>query len=188
MLDSCILGTTINSSYGSGALKALQNDHLPEIDLLVREAIQNSSDASLSEPTSFFGVNFNYNQFQPARLNAILKNITGILNERFSSEVADYLEIRDFKTSGLTGKTKVGEIDPQDHGNFFKLVFDTGKEQTNNEGGKAGGSWGYGKSVYFRVGIGLVIFYSQIKTETGYESRLMASLVEKEGSSESILS
>ncbi len=188
MLDSCILGTTINSSYGSGALKALQNDHIPEVDLLVRESIQNSSDASLNEPQNSFFVNFNYRSFQPSRLNSVLKDITGILNERFPGDSADYLEIRDIQTSGLTGKTKVNEIDPMDHGNFFKLVFDTGKEQTNNDGGKAGGSWGYGKSVYFRVGIGLVLFYSHIKTETGYESRLIASLVEREGTRDSILS
>ncbi len=188
MLDSCILGTTINSSYGSGALKALQNDHIPEVDLLVREAIQNSSDASLYEPYNFFGVNFNYNQFVPARLNALLKDVTDILDDRYPDGTADYLEIRDFKTSGLTGKTKVNEIDPLDHGNFFKLVFDTGKEQTNNDGGKAGGSWGYGKSVYFRFGIGLVVFYSHINTEIGYESRLIASFIEREGRSDSMLS
>ncbi len=188
MLDSCILGTTINSAYGSGALKALQNDHIPEVDLLVRESIQNSSDASLNEPQTSFYVNFNYNKFKPAKLNAILKDVSGILDERFPNEEADYLEIRDLQTSGLTGKTKVSEIDPLDHGNFFKLVFDTGKEQTNSDGGKAGGSWGYGKSVYFRVGIGLVFFYSQIKTETGYESRLIAALVEREGTDNSILS
>ena len=187
MLDSCILGTTINSSYGSGALKALQNDHVPDVDLLVREAIQNSSDASLSEPQNFFCVNFNYSTFTPSKLNLLLKDIGTILNERFPGETADYLEIRDLKTSGLTGKTRVGEIDPNDHGNFFKLIFDTGKEQTNSDGGKAGGSWGYGKSVYFRVGIGLVIFYSHIKTTTGYESRLMVSLVEREGSHDAIL-
>lgn len=188
MLDSCILGTTINSSYGSGALKALQNDHIPEVDLLVRESIQNSSDASLNEPENFFCVNFNYSEFKPAKLNALLEGIGDILNKKYPEEIADYLEIRDFKTSGLTGKTRVSEIDPNDHGNFFKLVFDTGKEQTNNDGGKAGGSWGYGKSVYFRVGIGLVIFYSHIKTEFGYESRLIAALVEREGSDNAILS
>lgn len=188
MLDSCILGTTINSSYGSGALKALQNDHIPEVDLLVRESIQNSSDASLNEPDNFFGVNFNYKQFEPRKLNALLKDISQILDKRYSENLADYLEIRDFKTSGLTGKTRVDEIDPNDHGNFFKLVFDTGKEQTNNDGGKAGGSWGYGKSVYFRVGIGLVIFYSHIHVDSGFESRLIVSLVEREGSENAILS
>ena len=188
MLDSCILGTTINSSYGSGVLKALQNDNIPEVDLLVRESIQNSSDASLGEPKNFFNVNFNYNTFNPTRLNALLMDISEILDRRFPGEEADYLEIRDMQTSGLTGKTRAKGYRLPDHGNFIKLVFDTGKEQTNNEGGKAGGSYGYGKSVYFRVGIGLVIFYSHIKTETAYESRLIAELVEREGTNNSILS
>lgn len=187
MLDSCILGMTYSSAYGSGALKVLQNDNIPEIDLLVREAIQNSSDASLKEPESFFGVNFKYHTFCPKKLNSVFSDIGEILDSRYQIKEADYLEVRDYKTSGLTGKVRIQEIDPNDHGNYFKLVFDTGKEQTNNDGGKAGGSWGYGKSVYFRVGMGLVIFYSRIKTEGGYESRLIASLVEREGSLNAIL-
>lgn len=187
MLDSCILGMDYGSSYGSGALKALQNDNIPEIELLVREAIQNSSDASLNQPDKSFGVDFNFREFQPSRLNVIFEDISVILDSKYSTESADYLEIRDYKTSGLTGKVRKAEIDPDDHGNYFKLVFDTGKEQTNNDSGKAGGSWGYGKSVYFRVGIGLVIFYSHIKENDKYESRLIAALVEHENNSDAIL-
>lgn len=189
MLDSRVLGMDYGLSYGSGSLKALQNDNLPEIDLLVREAIQNSADASLREESAFFGVNFNYRTFEPQKLNALLKDIGPILNSRFQKEREDYLEIRDYKTSGLTGKVKRAEVaaNPEDHGNYFKLVFDTGKEQTNSDDGMAGGSWGYGKSVYFRVGIGLVIFYSQIKSENGYESRLVVSLIEHENSADALL-
>ncbi len=187
MLDSCVLGTTYSSAYGSGVLKVMQNETLPEIDLLVREAIQNSSDASLYQPGPFFGVNFNYSTFCPKRLNSIFEKISGILDERYPQNSADFLEIRDYKTAGLTGNTRINEIDADDHGNYFKLVFDTGKEQTNNDGGKAGGSWGYGKSVYFRMGIGLVIFYSHIKNGNDYESRLIASIVENENKTTSIL-
>lgn len=190
MLDSHILGMDYGSSYGSGSLKALQNDNLPEIDLLIREAIQNSSDASLKEPGDSFGVSFNYKKFSPKHFNSILSDVEDILNKRYPEDEADYIEIRDRKTSGLTGKVRRAEVaqDPDDHGNYFKLVFDTGKEQTNSDDGMAGGSWGYGKSVYFRVGIGLVVFYSRIKTGDGYESRLIVSLVEHENSSNAILS
>ena len=189
MLDSRILGMDYGLSYGSGSLKALQNDNLPEIDLLVREAIQNSSDASLKEPGDSFAVNFNYKTFSPSRLNCLFRDIDSILNERYPMPEADYLEIRDSKTCGLTGAVRRAEVaeNPDDHGNYFKLVFDTGKEQTISADGMAGGSWGYGKSVYFRVGIGLVIFYSRIKTEQGYESRLIASLIECENSENAIL-
>ena len=47
LLDKKILELTQSVSYGSVTLKSLQNDNIPELDLLVREAIQNSSDASL---------------------------------------------------------------------------------------------------------------------------------------------
>lgn len=190
MLDSHILGMDYGSSYGSGSLKALQNDNLPEIDLLVREAIQNSSDASLRESGDSFGVSFNYKTFSPKQFNDLLSDVKALLNERYPESEADYLEIRDYKTSGLTGSVRRAEVAqfPDDHGNYFKLVFDTGKEQTNSDDGMAGGSWGYGKSVYFRFGIGLVLFYSQIKTDGGYESRLIVALVEHENSENAILS
>lgn len=190
MLDSHILGMDYGSSYGSGSLKALQNDNLPEIDLLVREAIQNSSDASLRESGDSFGVSFNYKTFSPKQFNDLLSDVKDILNERYPESEADYLEIRDYKTSGLTGSVRRAEVAqfPDDHGNYFKLVFDTGKEQTNSDDGMAGGSWGYGKSVYFRLGIGLVLFYSQIKTDGGYGSRLIVALVEHENSENAILS
>lgn len=190
MLDSHILGMDYGSSYGSGSLKALQNDNLPEIDLLVREAIQNSSDASLRELGNSFGVSFNYKTFSPKRFNDLLSDVKDILDERYPEAEADYLEIRDHKTSGLTGSIRRAEVaqSPDDHGNYFKLVFDTGKEQSNSDDGMAGGSWGYGKSVYFRFGIGLVLFYSQINTDTRYESRLIVALVEHENSQDAILS
>lgn len=54
MLDELIKTMDYGVSYGSGALKALQNDSLPELDLLVREAIQNSSDASRKIKESSF--------------------------------------------------------------------------------------------------------------------------------------
>ena len=94
-----------------------------------------------------------------------------------NDNVPDFLEIRDLKTSGLTGCIRKADIKKEDHGNFFKLIYDTGKRQTQ---AGAGGNWGFGKSVYYRVGIGIVIFYSRIKNETGYESRLIVTLVEDE--------
>ena len=50
MLDRHILKTNYGVSYGSVTLKSLQNDNIPELDLLVRESIQNSSDAALNLP------------------------------------------------------------------------------------------------------------------------------------------
>lgn len=178
MLDLEILKTNYGVSYGSVTLKSLQNDNVPELDLLVREAIQNSSDAALMEEGKFYAVNFQNGKFVPRRFNSFLSGIEDILNQRYPGQEADFLEIRDTKTSGLTGSIRKSDIKKDDHGNFFKLIFDTGKRQTL---ANAGGNWGFGKSVYYRVGIGIVIFYSRIKIDKeNYESRLIITLVEDE--------
>lgn len=189
MLKSYIPEYTITSINGSGVLKALQNDSLPELDLLVREAVQNSADAALDMEGDSSNVSFKIGEFVPWKLNCEFESIYTVLNERFSGGSATFLEIRDSKTVGLTGPVDVEHIagNDGDHGNYFKLVFENGQEQTNSNAGQAGGSWGYGKSVYYRVGIGLVLFYSRIKTSTGFESRLVASLVEHDKTGESIL-
>ena len=178
MLDKLILKTDYAVSYGSVTLKSLQNDNIPELDLLVRESIQNSSDAALSLPGQSYNVNFTTGTFKPSAFNSFLTDIEDDLNTRFPDEVSDFLEIRDTGTSGLTGCVRKSEIKSDDHGNFFKLIYDTGKRQTQ---ANAGGNWGFGKSVYYRVGIGIVIFYSRIKTDSGFESRLIITLVEDEG-------
>lgn len=182
MLDREILKTNYGVSYGSVTLKSLQNDNIPELDLLVREAIQNSSDAALGEAGPSYAVNFQYGSFTPAIFNSFLTDIENSLNIKYPIPSADFLEIRDTKTTGLTGCIRKADIKKDDHGNFFKLIYDTGKRQTKSS---AGGNWGFGKSVYYRVGIGIVIFYSKIKTETGYDSRLIITLVEDESKKDS---
>lgn len=180
MLDREILKIQRGVSYGSVTLKSLQNENVPELDLLVREALQNSSDASLREPGPFYAVNFTTGSFCPAEFNDYMTDIKDYLNGCFPNDNAHFLEIRDTKTRGLTGPIRLSDVtkNKEDHGNFFKLVYDTGKRQTQVG---AGGNWGFGKSVYYRVGIGIVIFYSRIKTDDGYESRLIITVVEDEG-------
>ncbi len=176
-LDREILKTDYGVSYGSVTLKSLQNDNIPELDLLVREAIQNSSDASLKQEGKSYAVNFSTGGFVPAQFNALLTGLENILNKRYSKPEAVFLEIRDTKTSGLTGKIRKAEINKDDHGNFFKMIFDTGKRQIIST---AGGNWGFGKSVYYRVGAGIVVFYSRIKENNVYKDRLIITLVEDE--------
>ena len=184
MLECHVLPIDYGVSYGSVTLKSLQNDNVPELDLLVREAIQNSSDASLQQPGDSFKVNFTTGKFCPSKFNFFISELDEELNRRFPQESADFMEIRDTKTAGLTGCIRKSEITDDDHGNFFKLIYDTGKRQTQTG---AGGNWGFGKSVYYRVGIGIVIFYSRIKKGEDYESRLIVTMVEDEGKPDSLL-
>lgn len=162
---------------GSSLLKLIQNNNMPILDLLVRESIQNSLDAK-NDTAQYVSVDFLTGVFDKASLNAQLDKITDSLNKKFGQDEYKYIAIRDSNTVGLTGKLHYDDVTDNQYGNLLKLIYEISKPQ---EAEGAGGSWGLGKTVYFRVGIGLVIYYSRIINEDGqYESRLAASLVENE--------
>ena len=169
---------------GSSLLKLIQNNNMPILDLLVRESIQNSLDAK-NEKDPYVTVEFYTGQFDKKILNSELEGITDALNERFWKQNYNYIAVRDSNTVGLTGKLHYDEVIDNQYGNLLKLIYEISKPQ-EMEG--AGGSWGLGKTVYFRVGIGLVIYYSRIINECGeFESRLAASFVENEMFDDSII-
>lgn len=167
---------------GGKILKSLQNNYLPLIDIVVREAIQNSLDASLSgiENTK---IDFIVDNFDSERLAPVFEEIDQILIERYPGK-QNFIAIRDRNTSGLTGDYKTDDFKVLNESNFHKLVFSIGKNQTRDD---AGGSWGYGKTSYFRLGAGIVIYYTRIKTDHGFEERLIASIIEDPARKERLL-
>lgn len=169
---------------GSSLLKLIQNNNMPILDLLVRESIQNSLDAK-NEKDPYVTVEFLTGEFNKLALNNELEGIKDSLNKKYWKNEYKYIAIRDSNTVGLTGKMHYDEVTDNQYGNLLKLIYEISKPQ-ETEG--AGGSWGLGKTVYFRVGIGLVIYYSRIVNEQGeYESRLAASLVENEMENDSLI-
>lgn len=161
------------SQDGDAILRSLQNNSMPMIDLLVRESLQNSLDATKDneEKTE---VDYIVKSFKTKELSPYFEKITDELNNRFDNE--EYvLAIKDKYTYGLTGDYLSNDAKELDSSNFHKLVFGIGKNQ-QKEG--AGGSWGLGKTSYFRMGTGLVIYYTRIKINGNYEERLVASLIE----------
>lgn len=169
---------------GSSLLKLIQNNNMPILDLLVRESIQNSLDAK-NEKDPYVTVEFLTGEFETIKLNAELEEITDSLNRKYWKDRYKYIAVRDSNTVGLTGKLHYDEVADNQYGNLLKLIYEISKPQ-EEEG--AGGSWGLGKTVYFRVGIGLVLYYSRIINENGdYESRLAASLVENEMEKDSLI-
>lgn len=184
-LTSKVLRRFQGVAYGHMTLEAMQNWKLSKIDLLVREVIQNCSDAADPiENQQYFTVAFNTDEFNGKRFIETLDGLNEKTRERFSSERCRYLEIRDGGTIGLTGPLTISSENEKDHGNYFRLVFDTGKAQTQKN---SGGNWGYGKSAYYEIGAGFVIYYSQIKNGDNYESRLIVTLIEDEESETAIL-
>lgn len=171
------------SESGSSLLRLIQNNSLPILDLLVREVVQNSLDAANSSD-SCVEMDFVSGQFMPQQLNSHFDIIGGKLNQRFKQAKCDFIAVRDSNTVGLTGPLHYNKAIDGDFGNLLKLVYEISIPQ-QQEG--AGGSWGLGKTVYFRVGIGLVIYYSRVKTSKGYETRMAASLVEDQTLPDAIL-
>ena len=167
------------SQTGSSLLRLIQNNNMPVLDLLVRESIQNSLDAwDQNTKAKFVEVDYLTGKFNSRVLGNELEQLTDPLVRRFGNTEYDYLAIRDSNTVGLTGVMDYKKVQNNEYGNLLKLVYEICKPQTT-EG--AGGSWGIGKTVYFRIGIGLVIYYSRIRNQSGnFESRLAASYVENE--------
>lgn len=165
---------------GAFLLRALQNEETPLLDLLVRESVQNALDAGRNCHQALpVSVDFHIREHS---LDAIASTFSEGLNLEMLGKryprAPKLLEIRDSGTEGLTGPMSFDSVNANgQHGNFLKLVFEIGRTRADDS---AGGSWGLGKTCYFRMGAGLVIYYSRIKTAEGYEERLVASLVEDE--------
>ena len=101
---------------GSSLLKLIQNNSMPILDLLVRESIQNSLDAS-NKIGYYVKVNFISGGFSANELNLELEGISDSLNKRFSGEKYEYLAIRDSNTVGLTGPLHYDEVQDNNYGN-----------------------------------------------------------------------
>ncbi|MED4909391.1 hypothetical protein P9761_14455 [Brevibacillus centrosporus] len=162
------------SETGSSLIRLIQNNETPLLDLTVREAVQNSLDAALPGE-GHVQVDFSIREFNRRQLSEHFLGVTDRLNEVYADEKYRLLEIRDSNTHGLKGPLHDGDGNKSEFGNLIKLIYQIGMPQ-QQEG--SGGSWGLGKTVYFRLGIGLVIYYSRVCENGFYESRLAACLVE----------
>jgi hypothetical protein len=172
------------SERGSSLLRLIQNSHTPVIDLLIRESIQNSLDAGSDSKTP---VNFDISvkQFEKENVSKHFEGIKDGLNDKFQDSTQESIIIRDSNTTGLTGPLHQDYIRDNRFGNLLKLIYEISMPQEKKE---AGGSWGLGKTVYFRVGIGLVLYYSKVKLENGeYQSRMAACLVEDESKEDALI-
>lgn len=158
---------------GDAILRSLQNKSLPIVDLMIRESLQNSLDATLPNAKNTI-VDFNVGQFNTYELSSHLEGIENVLNERYEM-FEDFISIGDKNTTGLTGNYSSTDAYELNKSNFYKLVFGIGK---NQEADGAGGSWGLGKTSYFRIGAGIVIYYTRVKNGNDFEERLVASLIE----------
>ena len=159
---------------GSKALKLMMDNETPDIDLLVRESIQNSADAVRKDKKNCV-IQFRLLPFENFLLASKLEIAGDVLRNRFLNSKQKCLVITDRGTTGLLGSPDEDHNNPN---NLYKLVYsflESGKESDY-----AGGSWGIGKSVYYRFGIGMVFYYSRTFENGKYLQKLAGAIIENE--------
>lgn len=159
---------------GSKVLELIQDNHTPHIDLLVRESIQNSADASLNDK-DFVKIQFLTGGFDKFKFANSFETIDNNLIKNTCDENSNFLAIKDSNTTGLLGKPiKSSNGDPN---NLYSLVYDI---MNRKKGLLSGGSHGIGKTIYYRYGIGICIYYSRTFEEGKYVEKLAAALIQDE--------
>lgn len=124
-------------------------DSVPLAATLVRESIQNSTDARLDGVVSHADIRIAFKDPDPSRSEfwrSILSPLRGHLIASgidiggCNLDAPNFLVIEDFGTTGLTGS-----FDAKDDQNFNDFWRRVGR---SHEGGSKGGSWGLGKLVF----------------------------------------
>src|SRR5699024_9602568 len=107
------------------------------------------------------------------------------LIDRYTNKKTKAIYLSDKNTTGLTGAIRDDENEDLRDSKIYKLIYGISMNQTQSG---AGGSWGLGKTSFFRLGNGIVIYYTRVKLQNGkYEERLAASLIEDSNKSDSLL-
>ena len=152
------LEQSMMSYSGSNVLQSIMDISTPGVDLLVRESIQNSTDAILNYNNSIQGkIDFSITSFNADLFLDLIEDdiSTSYFQNVYSGKWCNCLIISDSNTTGLYG-SKI--YNHSGNNNFYNLVYDVGNGKSSTD---SGGSWGYGKSVYYRFGEGIVFYYTK---------------------------
>lgn len=151
------------------------NDEVGLAEALVREAIQNSSDAACNGGPVKVRFAIGELSGEYAReLSTIVSPLHTHLREcgvdtgPMEQNSFRVLTIEDFNTQGLTGSRT--EVDKGDFDRFWRAVGDSGKR------GKEGGRWGLGKLVYSSASA-IKVFFGLTVTGDNPEPALLGQVV-----------
>jgi hypothetical protein len=168
-----------------GILNQLGRPGLDLLTLLIRETVQNSRDARLSEKETVQftveGRTLTVQQLDFLR-NVVLVTPPGNLRlqETFSSSASDGLQIlviSDRGTTGLNGPIRANTPDDSSGSrNFVNFFFNTGQSKGQQF---SGGTYGYGKSILYRVSqVHTICVYTRCQANGMLESRFMAAALD----------
>ena len=117
------INNLVKSSFtltGSNVLKLIMDQGIPEIDLFVRESLQNSLDA-VKDECDCVKVSYFTGSFDSIKLANKLETINQELIRKYKKPYYNFLAIKDTNTKGLLGSHiyKKGE-----NNNLYSLVYD----------------------------------------------------------------
>ncbi len=166
------------SVAAKGVREALGRPALDTMAVLVREAVQNSWDARYFDAATIeFAINAQ--RFTGAKLDAWREVFSGggveglPLGEVLSDDSLDVVIIDDRGTSGLGGPTRSDVVSAGESSDFVDFVRNVGQPRDTHLGG---GTYGYGKSVFFLTSeASTILVYTRVDFDGKFQSRLIGS-------------
>lgn len=152
------------SAGGDGILRQLGLPHLDPLTVLVREAAQNSWDASRGDGPVDFSINL---QRMGAVVAAWREELLPGPHDESNLQLAEALTedsiilfVTDRNTVGLGGPTRAGiKPAPGETPNFVQFIRDVGEPRDKEYGG---GTYGFGKGIFYRLSrAGAIVVDSQ---------------------------
>jgi hypothetical protein len=165
------------NASSEGVRNQLGRPDLDVIEVLIREAVQNSWDARLSDhSTVSFDISgwiLSENQQQTLFERILVDCPDNLGLSNFQEDSLLVLAISDRNTSGLMGPTRADLVSdssvPRD---FVDFVRNIGTPRDKHLGG---GTYGFGKSsLYLASAVSTICVYTRCDTPNGKESRFMA--------------
>jgi len=175
MINEYVLRKAPGTINSRGVLRLLNNAETDRLDVMLREAVQNSWDARIDKNGSIrFGIR-GYN-FAEKEYNTLKKILNSGEKGRDTLKKIDgnlfCIELADRGTTGLTGTSDYLH-EPEKPSNFRKFVFETGQDIDPGPN-KSGGTYGYGKASFFAISrIGMICAYTKIRLGNCDETRFI---------------
>ena len=168
----------VGDTVGDSARKILGKPDLDPVEVLVREAAQNSWDARIDSDTSpLFGIHAR--TLSAEAYDTLMNTVLGSggkgadfesLRKRRS---VDVIEIFDRRTSGLGGPLRNDKVHDSEVTDYIDFVLNVGAARDKEHGG---GTHGFGKTIsYIMSSVFTVVILSRSQEENGFETRLIAS-------------
>lgn len=149
-----------------GVRRLLGQPRLTPLQLLVRESMQNSWDARVAgKRVEVKWTVQDIASSDHARFEMLRGGPTGAASSvpAALAESQILLSVTDIHTVGLAGPTRADQHRPGERKNFVSFVRNVG--QHTSEGGVSGGTYGFGKSSFFRASLcGAVLVFSRVST------------------------